>query len=191
MTTPIAQKLSVLHSSDGNVDLYTLDCSAIGGAIYHFSPSCYADGTLLTWGGTTYDICPIGVQTIESKSDGTQLPQAQLTISNVGSGPLLAPVVALGDLVGATLTHYITKVSYLDGQSDPSTSQYVGPYIWKIIQKSQHTNLSLTFTLAYPIDLPNQQFPIRQILIDKGINPPDGIYFPGVQPYRTGQWQAY
>lgn len=189
-TTPINQNLSVLHSSDGMVDLYTLDCSAIGGSVYHFTPSCYSDGTLLSFGGQTYNLLPIGIDALEMKSDGTALPQIAISVSNVGGGPLLAPVVALGDLVGATLTQISTKVSYLDGQSEPDSSQYKGPNVWRIVEKSQHTNQTIVFIGAYTIDLPNMMFPIRQILKDSGINVPDGVFFPGISPYRTSQWQS-
>jgi lambda family phage minor tail protein L len=190
MSTPIKKNLSVLHSSDGLVDLFILDTSALGGSVYHFSPSSYSDGSLLTWGGQAYNLFPIGIDNYEVKSDGSQLPQVNITVSNVGGGPLLASVIALGDLVGATLTQYTTKVSYLDGQSEPDTSQFIGPNVWRIVQKAQQTNQTIIFVGAFLIDLPGMMFPIRQILIDPSINPPDGIYFPGVSPYRTSQWQA-
>jgi len=190
MSTPIKQNLSTLHSSDGVVDLYILDCSSVGGSVYHFSPTCYPDGSLYSWGGQTYNLVPIGVDNMELKSDGSSLPQISITISNVGGGPLLAPIVALGDLVGSYLTKYTTKVSYLDGQSEPDTSQFVGPNTWRIIEKNSHTNQTITFIAAYPMDLPGMMFPIRQVLKDPGINPPDGINFPGVSPYRTNEWMS-
>lgn len=189
MTTPINTKLSVLHSSDGLVDLYVVDASALGGSVYHFSPQSYSDGSLLTWGGQAYNLCPIGIDGFEVKSDASSFPRPTLTINNTGGGPLLSAVSALGDLVGATVTHYVTKVSYLDGQSDASTSEYKGPFIWRIISRAMD-NQTITFTLADPLDLQGMMFPIRQILIDQGVNQPDGIYFPGVAPYRTSQWQS-
>jgi lambda family phage minor tail protein L len=193
MSTPIATKLSVLHSNDGNVDLFILDLTKLGGGVYHFSPQCYADGTLLAWGGQAYTLVPIGIDGTELKSDGGSLPQVTMTVSGVGSGPLLAPIVALGDLVGATITQYMTKVSYLDGQSDPDTSRFIGPNVYRIEQTSI-TNQSVSFTCTYPIDLPNMMFPIRQIVIDPGINPGDsvgaGVYFPGCSPYRLQSYQS-
>jgi lambda family phage minor tail protein L len=186
MTTPtIASKLEVLHSADGLVDLYTLDASMLGGSVYHFSPQCFKDGSFLSWGGQAYTLLPIGIDSLERKAMSTELPQPQLTVSNVG-GPLLSAVVALGDLVGAKLTHVKTYVSYLDGQANPSTSEFWGPEVWTIFQKTNHTNQSITFTLSSPLDRPGFQFPIRQYLKYQGINPgPVPVFFPGISSIRT------
>lgn len=184
MTTPTIQtNTSVLHSSDGFVDLYVLDASNLGGSVYHFSPQSYSDGTLLSWGGQSYQVMPIGIDSAELMAKPTTLPRPTLTISNVGA-PLISAIVALGDLVGAKLIHYRTKVSYLDGQANADTTRYQGPTIWYIFQKVVQTNQTIQFALASVLDRPGLMFPIRQVLKDPNINPPDGIYFPGVQPYR-------
>jgi lambda family phage minor tail protein L len=195
MTTPIKQNFANIHSADGIVELYVLDCSAIGGAVYRFANQCYPSGALYYWGGNAYNVIPIGVDDKEVKSDGTELPQVSITIANAPSGgPLLAPIQALGDLVGAYFYQYITKASYLDGGSEPDTTQYIGPNVWRILQKSQQTNQSITFLGGYVLDLPGQMFPVRQFLIDPGINPDQynspTIYFPGVSPYHTNSWQS-
>jgi lambda family phage minor tail protein L len=161
----------------------------MSGSVYHFSPQCYSDGSLLTWGGQTYDLLPIGIDGLEAKASMSELPQASLTVSNVG-GSLLSAVVALGDLIGSKLTHWKTKVSYLDGQANPDTTQFVGPYVWYLTQKTSHTNLAIQWSLSMMLDRPGFMFPIRQVVRYPGINPPDGIYFPGVSPYRTSQSQS-
>jgi lambda family phage minor tail protein L len=184
MTTPTIQSnVYVLHSTDGVVDLYCLDASAFGGPTYYFSPQCYSNGTALSWGGQTYSTIPIGIDSLEQKTSSSSLPQPTLVITNVG-GPILAQVIAYGDLTGAKLTHWKTKVSYLDGQANPSTSQYIGPQVWTVFQKLLQTNQQIQWALASPLDLPGMMLPVRQFLKDSGINPPDGIYFPGIQPYR-------
>ena len=184
MTTPsIQSQLAVLHSNDGMVDLFNLDASAVGGSNFYFSPQCYSDSSLLSWGGQAYSLVPIGIDNLEKNATSADLPQPTLTISNVGA-PVLAQVIALGDLVGAKLTHWKTKVSYLDGQANPDTTKFIGPEVWYVFQKTSHTNQSISWTLACPIDMPGFQFPVRQILKYSGINPPDGIYFPGVSAYR-------
>lgn len=187
MTTPtIESKVQVLHSTDGLVDLYCFDCTGIGGSIYYFSPQCYSDGTLLSWGGQAYSRLAIGLDNLERKSTATSLPQPTLILSNIG-GPLLSAVETLGDLVGAKLTHWKVYVSYLDGQANPSTAEYIGPEIWYVMQKASHTNQSIAFTMCCIFDKPGFQFPIRQYIIDPNVNPPDGIYFPGMTPYRMNQ----
>lgn len=185
MTTPTIQsKLQVLHSPDGLVDLYQVDASNLGGSVYHFSPQCYSDGSFLTWGGQAYSLLPIGIDSLERKAMSTDLPQPSLTVSNVG-GPLLSAVVALGDLVGAKMIHYKTYVSYLDGQANPDTSQFWGPEIWTFFQKTSHTNQSITWTMASPLDRPGFMFPVRQYLKYQNINPgPIGVFFPGISSIR-------
>jgi lambda family phage minor tail protein L len=192
MTVPSIQSKSlILRNSDGLVDLYVLDLTAIGGTIYHLANTTYDDGTLLSWGGQEYQLCPIGIDNIEFKAGGSDLPQANVTIYVGQTSALLAPVTALGDIVGGTISHYRTYVSYLDGGANPSTSEYWGPVVWRIAQKSQHqSGVSITWLLTSQLDLPGAMFPVRQVLVYPNINPPDGIYFPGVSPYRTNQYQS-
>lgn len=189
-TTPINTNLSNIHSSDGIVELYCLNCSAIGGAVYYFANGCYPNGDQYSWGGQVYFPTSVGIDNKEVKSDGTELPQISFTVSNVGGGFLLAAVVSLGDLVGSTLTQWVTKASYLDAGSEPDTTQFVGPNIWKIVGKSSHTNQSITFIGACVLDLPGYMFPIRQFLVDPGIIPgPGNLFFPGVSPYHVNSYQ--
>src|ERR1035441_420851 len=175
------------------VDLFLLDCSAISGSVYRFSPQSYSNGSLLTWGGQTYNLLPIGIDGLEAKASGSELPQASLSVSNVG-GPLLSVVIALGDFIGATLTHWKTKLSYLDGQTNPDTTQFVGPWVWYIVQKSSQTNQSIQWTLAMVLDRPGFMFPIRQCIRYPDINPDTlntpRLYFPGVSPFRTSSSQS-
>jgi len=183
MTPTIQSQLEVMHSADGMVDLFKLDCSAFGGLTYYFSPQCYTTGTNITWGGTTYNLMPIGIDNIEHKASTSTLPQPTLTISNVG-GVLLSQIVSLGDFTGAVLTHWKTKASYLDGGVNPDTTRFIGPEVWYIFQKTSHTNAMIQWTLSTALDKPGAQFPIRQVLKDAGINPGIPVYFPGVTPYR-------
>jgi lambda family phage minor tail protein L len=191
MTTPtIEAKLYEIHTQDALVDLFCLDASALGGEVYYFSPHIFANGELISWGGQVYQRLPIGIDNNEVKASNADLPQPTLTISNVG-GPLMSAIVALGDLTGAKLTHTMTYVSYLDGQSNPSTSEYIGPQTWYIYQLSQlMSSQSIQYTLACVIDRPGYMFPVRQVLRYPNINQPDGIYFPGVSPYRVSQYQS-
>ncbi len=191
MPTPtVASKNEVLRSPDGLVDLITVDCSNAGGSVYHISPQCYADGTELVWGGQAFQLCPVGINGFETKSISSDIPRPTLFVGNGISGILLAPVTALGDIVGATVTYVTTYASYLDAGSNPDTTQYAARGVWRIAAKTQESNQSIQFDLASPLDLPGMMFPVRQILIYPGINPPDGIYFPGVSPFRNDQYQS-
>jgi len=184
MPTPsVASQLAIMYSSDGMVDLYELDCSSFGGSVYYFTPQCYQDGTAIYFGGQIYTRLPIGIESLETHATTQSLPQPILSISNVG-GLILGAVNSLGDLVGAKLTHWKTKVSYLDGQANADSNKFVGPQIWYIYQKTVHNNTLLQFSLSSPLDRPGMMIPVRQVLKDAGINPGISVYFPGVSPYR-------
>jgi lambda family phage minor tail protein L len=178
-----AAELTVLHSSDGMVDLFILDASALGGSVEFFSPQCYSNSTLLAWGGQAYSLVPIGIDSLEKVGTASNLPQPTLIISNAGT-PILAMVIALGDLVGAKLTHYKVRVSNLDGQQHADVTKFVGPEVWYVFQKTTQTNQSIAWTLASPMDMPGMQFPARQILKYANINPGLSVYFPGVSTMR-------
>ena len=186
MPTPTIQSQAVLqNSSNGWVDLYKFDASSLGGSIYYFSPQCYQDGTLLSFGGQSYNCFPLGIQTLQTHATTSALPRPQITLSNV-NGTLMAAIANENDLVGAIITYWRTKEQYCDAGSTPDSTQFYGPQQWKIIQKTDHSNISVTWDLAIPLDVPNLMFPIRQVLKNSGINPgTQSVYFPGVQPYQT------
>jgi lambda family phage minor tail protein L len=190
MSTPtVASKNEVINSTDGLVDLIIVDLSGLGGSVYHLSPQIYADHSLISYGGQTYNFAPLKIDGFETKSLSTDLPRPTMTISNASS-ILLAPVTSLGDIVGATVTYTVTYASYLDAGANPDTSQYAARGVWRISAKTVETNQMIQFELASPLDMPNMMYPVRQYLIYPGINPPDGIYFPGIQPYRMDQTQS-
>jgi lambda family phage minor tail protein L len=171
MTAPsIQSQLMLMHSSDGMVDLYKLDTTATGGSIYYFSPQCYQNGSLVSFGGQDYNCFPVGLETIEAHATTSALPQPTLTVSNVG-GTLMAAIAGQNDLIGSTLTHWKTKASYLDAGANPDSTKFIGPQIWYLFQKQAHTNQQVQFLLTCPIDRPGLQFPIRQVMKNAGICP--------------------
>jgi lambda family phage minor tail protein L len=185
----VAEQLQVLHSDDGMVDLLDVDASMLGGSVFHISPQCYANGTNLSYGGQAYSLVPFGIDGFETKSGATDLPQPTLTISNIGA-PLLAQVVAYGDFVGAKVTWRITHTSYLDDGANPDATKFTSSGVWTVTQKTLHTNLAIQWQLSSPLDLPGMMFPVRQVLRYPGINAGDGIYFPGVSPFRMEMGQS-
>lgn len=179
----IQSQLAIQYSSDGIVDLYKLDCTAFGGSTHFFSPQCYIDGTPIYFNSQAYTRLPIGIENIETHSTTQPLPQPTLSVSNAG-GMILSAVITLGDLIGAVVTHWKTKVSYLDGGVNADPTKFVGPQTWYIFQKSLHTNQLIQFTLASPLDRPGLLLPVRQVLKDAGVNPGIPVYFPGISSYR-------
>lgn len=171
----IQQQIQNLDITYGYVELYTLDCSQIGGSIFRFSPNLNSDGTGLVWQGNTYTPLPITTAGWEIDGTGNQV-KPTLTVSNVNK-VLLAAVISLGDVVGAQLIRVRTFANFLDNGATPDPSQTLPPDIFVIDQKTGHDNTQITWALASVIDRFGMQLPGRQVLRDFG--------FPGVGVYRT------
>lgn len=177
----INSELSKINQDSGLVELFTLDCSSLGGATYYFTSNYYTDGSVVEWQGNTYTFIPIqssGWETLGSTNQGAATqPTPSITVSNVNK-VLLTAVVSLGNIVGAKVTRYRTFQKFLDGQPSADSTQYVGPDVYYVNQKTTHTKNQITFQLINPIDMPGKQLPARQVL-------KDGLYpFPGVLVYR-------
>jgi phage-related protein len=111
VTTAMATELQNLHQTDAWVELYTLDCTAIGGAVYRFTPH-FSDSGVVYFGGDGYMSLPITSDGWEVSATGTQ-PRPTLSVSNVAK-TLLNAINTLGDIVGAKVTRIRTKVRFLD-----------------------------------------------------------------------------
>lgn len=177
----IIEELQLLNQSSPYIELYELDCTALGGLTYHFTNNLYENGTQVVWQGNNYTFIPIqstGWEIMGGTANGsTSQPTPTITVSNVNK-ILLNAVVTLGDIVGAKLTRYRTFQKFLDGQPAEDSSEFLGPDVYYINQKVAHNNSIISFQLINPIDLPGKYLPGRQILKDA----PDG--FPGVLVYR-------
>lgn len=178
----IEVELQNINQPSPLVDLYTLDASMLGGSTYYFTSNYYPGGTSVVWQGNTYLFIPIqsaGWEVLGSTSQGSaSQPTPTFTISNVNK-ILLTAVVALGNLVGAKLTRYRTFQKFLDGQGSADPTQYIGPDIFYINQKTSHTKNAISFQLINPIDMPGKMLPGRQILKD------GQFAFPGVVVWRS------
>lgn len=169
------------------VELFTLDTTVLGGAIYYFTPNIFANGSNVSYQGHVYQTAPIllsnwEIMTTSSAGNaggGTQ-PRPSLSITNVNK-LLLAQIISMNDLVGATFTRIRTFQKYLDGQPSASNTEYIGPDTYKINQKVSHNKNTVSWTMSTGIDLPLAQIPARQILKDGTPLNPRG--FPGTTQY--------
>jgi lambda family phage minor tail protein L len=183
MANTVYSDIQQLSQPSPWVSLFTLDTSPLGGSIYYFTPNIYANGTFLSFNGNAYVPLPMdftGWEVVASTSgSSSSLPRPQLSISNANK-TLLAVVISLGDLVGSNFIRIRTFEKYLDGQPNANTAQIIGPDIYKVAQKSSHTNQAITWQLTNPLDIPSAMLPARQVLKD-----PTTLSsgFPGVQVY--------
>lgn len=178
MTTPNAD-LQNINQTSPFVELYTIDCTGIGGSVYRFTPQTDTSGSNVSFGGVTYQALPIVTQGWELNSTGTQ-PRPTLSVSNINK-VLLSAVISLGDIVGAKVTRIRTFAKYLDGGSSPNANMYLPADIYVVEQKITHDNQVLSWQLSSTIERFGMKLPRRQILKD-----PSGknLYAPGVSRTR-------
>lgn len=172
---PIQNELQKLSVDSTIVELFTVDCTKIGGSIYHFTPH-FQEGGSIAFGGTTYYSLPVISEGWESTTTGTQ-PQPTLSITNI-DGVLLGEVVAHGDMVGAKVTRLRTLKKYLDGQIAADSNQFLRPDIYLVEQKIKHDKTIISWQLSSALDKFGIKLPRRQITKDN---------FPGVGRQR-GSW---
>ncbi len=185
MANTIASDIQSIDSGNSPlIELFTLDLSVLGGAVYHFTPNVFeANGNLIAFAGVSYTPIPMdfsGWEVLASASGGSSTqPRPTLAIGNA-SKLFLNVVISLGDMVGATVTRIRTMLKYCDGQPNADTSQILQTDIYRVAQKTSHTNQQIVWMLTNPLDNPNAQIPARQVLKD-----PTSLSngFPGVQVY--------
>jgi lambda family phage minor tail protein L len=158
----LIEELQALDGSSPLIELYTLDCTPLGGAVVHFTNTESTAGTSISFGGVAYTPIPLQTAGWEFTSTGNQ-PSPTITISNV-SRQLLSYTVTLGDLVGARLTKIVTVGRFLDDGDTPDSSQFLGPEVYVIDQKTAHTNQFITWQLVGVLNQVNQYLPRRQVL---------------------------
>lgn len=167
--------LQNLHQTSPLIELYTLDLTVLGGSIYRFTNTPNADGGVLTFGGFDYTPIPIMTEGWDFTSTGAP-PKPKLTVSNVNR-TLLADVIGLGDIVGATLTRIRTYAKYLDDQPTADSGSFIGPESYIVEQKTGHNKDFIQWQLTSVMDRLGLMLPRRQVLKDKG--------FPGVSRTRV------
>ncbi len=161
MTVPDeARKLA----TDALVKLYTLDTTALGGEVFRFISSSDAvafDGAVLFDGYSYYPV-PFHAEGFERNGQGAS-PRPKISISNV-THILMASVITLNDLIGATFTRQRTFRKHLDDGSDPDPTAVFPLDVYRINRKLKQNQQSIEFELAAPTDQQGAQIPARQCL---------------------------
>ena len=157
------------------VDLYQLDATALGSAVFYFTPATN-NGADVSFGGQAYVPLPIDASGFTATGEGS-LPRPKLSLSNVNK--FLQPyLLSFGYFQGAKVTRIRTLDKYLDGSPTADSTQHTNEQVWYIDQMNSMTKQTVTFTLVSPVDRPGVMLPMRQILRDQG--------FPGAGfPYLT------
>lgn len=152
------------------VSLLSIDLTAWGAGVAYFTPGTTATGQEIVFDGITYPPVPVQVEGIEKSSSGP-IPRPLVRIANVNRA-ISALLRDYDDLVGATVTHILTLVQYLDavnfpgGNSDADPGQYIGPEIYRVERKVRQNKLFVELELSASIDQQDRKLPGRQVLRD-------------------------
>lgn len=161
-------------SPDGDIKLYELDATEIGGDVLRFHG--YPQAGPIYWRGDEYAPWAIEAEGFERTGTGAQ-PAPVLRVGNIGQdahgnpvpGVISALCLALDDLVGArlirrrTLTKYLDATNFADGNPTADPTEEFPPEIWLIECKTQEDRETVEFELRSALDFEGEQLPARQI----------------------------
>lgn len=150
------------------IELFVLDCTAIGGEIIRFHAGTNELRQNIVWQGQTYTRYPVQVTGFEISGQG-QLPRPKMRVSNVLSA-ITALLLEFDDLAGAsvfrkrTLKKYLDAVNFADGNpsADPDAAYPDDHYY--IDRKTAENRDVVEFELASVLDLAGVVLPRRQIV---------------------------
>jgi lambda family phage minor tail protein L len=147
-----------LPAPGAKVELYTLDCTGIGGGVYRFSSSVGQIGPL-RFAGNEYSPVPITLEGCEITTRG--FPSPSLTM-----GSQLYAVIAaslnLQDLIGAKVYRVRTFAHYLDDGDTPDPSQTLPIDIFVVRRRASLDFERITWELRVAADIENAQIPRRR-----------------------------
>ena len=162
MTGSIQHLLQARKFDAGIVTLlYTLDCSRIGEAVFHFTPGLI-NGAIIRYQGIDYQPFPIQMTGWELTSQGTQ-PRPKVAVSNVG-GRIVDVIARADSLVGSTLRRTRTFTKFLDNGDSPDPDAHWPVQSFIVDRKSQHNKMVVEWELANPLDARNIKIPGRTCL---------------------------
>lgn len=144
------------------VELYELDCTALGGDLLRFSPSARENDPIY-FGGHEYTAIPIEAEGFETSGKGT-LPTPTLRMMNTASVQSL--IIGYDDLIGAVLYRIRTFRTFLDDGASPDFNAKFPIDVYKIDRKAAQNKVFVEFELAASIDQEGRMIPGRQILKD-------------------------
>jgi lambda family phage minor tail protein L len=142
------------------ITLFQLDCTAIGGPVLLFTGSQDSAGPII-FNGQTYSPVPIEASGFEISSTGS-LPTPTIKILNIPE--IQAGVIAMKDLVGATLYRIRTFATFLDDGATPDPNAHYPIDIWTVDRKSNQNKVYIEWELAATTDQQGRKIPGRQVL---------------------------
>lgn len=147
---------------DAYVELFDLDTTSLGGALYRFVSSSLSDNDV-TWQGNTYTPIPVEATGFQVSGKGA-LPTPHLKVANINLA-FSAVAITYGDLLGCKVTRHRTFKQFLDGQPDADPEAELVDF-FRIERKVAQNKIYVEWELAAWIDQQGAAIPGRQVLQD-------------------------
>lgn len=146
------------------VELFDLDLTGIGGAMYRFHAGTNASLASIVWKGNTYTPWPIEASGFELNGRG-QNPTPRLRVSNIG-GVITSLCVSHADMVGSKITRRRTLAKYLDGAPAADPTAEFPLDVFYVERKVSETRVVVEFELSAASDVEGVMLPRRQIVVN-------------------------
>lgn len=165
-------------SPDATIELYVLDVTKLGGAIYRFHNQPVEGSAIITFDGLTYQAMPI--EATGFAFNGTEQPSTPtMRISSLG-GVLTALIEQYNDLDGAQLTRIRTYRKHLADGTDPDGTARFSEDIFYVNRKSGQNKNMVEFELGNSLDVDGVQVPRRRLVSRCQAQFKDGVNCPYV-----------
>lgn len=157
-----------LLSPTAKVELFSIDTSMLGGAIYYFHAGTNELRLPVVWQGVSYLALPIEAEGFELVTKGA-LPRPKIKVANVG-GIFSALALESGDLVSAKVTRkrtfarYLDAVNFTDGNPSADPNQFLPDELWFVERKTMENRYIIEWELSSAFDLMGVMLPNRQVI---------------------------
>lgn len=147
--------------ADNIIVLFILDATNIGGSIFRFTSTAYANSSVV-FDGNAYAPIDVEATGFEWNAEGS-LPRPKLRLANT-TKVVSAAISSTNDLLGAKVTRIKTHKQFLDGGDNPDPSATYPIDVYFINQKTGHNKIFVEFELASSLDQQGKLLPGRQVL---------------------------
>lgn len=145
------------------VALFQLDATSIGAGIQYFCREEEA-GAGVQFGGVTYTPVDCEFTGMETSAGGT-LPRPRMRVANSNLA-FQAIINQYGDMVGCSVRRVRVFERHLDGHADADPSQYFGPDVYRIEQKTDENPIFIEWELSASFDQESKLIPGRPVIRD-------------------------
>lgn len=157
-----------LEPNNALVELFILDCTNLGGDVYHWHAGTNEHHGPITWQGQVYQAWPVQASGFELDGTG-KMPRPKIRLANA-DGTLSALMKLYGDCVGATIYRkrtrgmYLDAVNFSDGNATADPTEEMPDDKFFVEQKTDENPSYIEFELSGALDINGAKLPARTFM---------------------------